>query len=560
MRLSFLLSILLIITACWYGTSGCASISSPQGGPKDTIPPSLISSLPRNQTVNYKQGLVRLEFSEAVALKNLQSQLIISPRTSIPYKTRVAKNVVELRFDKPLADSTTYTFNFRDGVVDITEGNPVENLYLAFSTGSFLDSLSISGQVERALTNQPLEGATVALYDTRDTATVFRDKPLYFTKTDKEGKYQIQNLRGGRYILYGFMDKNNNLTLQSKDEAYGFWPDTLRLRQSLDSVNIRTIRANADLPVISGARPTSAGHFDITFNKGMQNYQLSVNGREGVASTFVEENKKVRIYPFTLQDSVAATIIATDSLQQQIRQNLSIRFEPARGKKENLTMSVLPKANTPLIRTVNFELRFNKPIEHMAVDNILLVYDSVHQQSVTEADIQWNERRDRLQLQKTLTPPKVAQTQPSAAADAQTLARSSSAAEQKVELRLKRGAVISIESDTLDNQAISFIIAQENRTGMISGRIKTEEENFILQLVRASNYEIVAQQINARNYVFRYIEPGEYRLRIIVDSNANQQWDLGNIRSLEAPERAVVYPETISIKGNWEIQNPEIEL
>jgi uncharacterized protein (DUF2141 family) len=268
----------------------------------------------------------------------------------------------------------------------------------------------------------------------------------------------------------------------------------------------------------------------------------------------------VRIYPFALQDSVAATIIAPDSLQQQIQQNLSIRFEPARGKKENLTISVLPKANTPLIRTVNFELRFNKPVDRLAVENILLVYDSVHQQSITEADIRWNERRDMLHLQKTLIPPKVTQTQPTAAADAQTLARSSSAAEQKVELRLNRGAVIGIESDTLDNQSVSYVIAQENRTGMISGRIKTEEANFILQLVKASNYEVVAQQVNARNYIFRYIEPGEYRLRIIVDSNDNQQWDPGNIRRLEAPERVVVYPETISIKSNWEIQNPEIEL
>ncbi|EMR03100.1 Ig-like domain-containing protein [Cesiribacter andamanensis] len=551
MRIYVSLSFLLIIAALWYGTTGCANVGSPTGGSKDTIPPQLLTSLPLSGSVNYKQGIIRMEFSEAVVLKNLQSQLIISPRTSVPYKTRVNRNVVELRFDKPFADSTTYTFNFRDGIVDITEGNPVPNLYLAFSTGSYLDSLRLQGNVQRALTNAAADGATVAIYDARDTLNIFSDKPLYFTKTDKEGNYEIRNLKRGRYLVYAFNDKNNNLTLQSKDEAYGFWPDTLQLQASQDSINISTFRANADVPAITNARPTTAGYYEVTFNKSMQNYRLQLNTGDSIASNFIEEQKKIRIYPFALQDSLGATLLAWDSLQQQLEQQIMIRFEPGRRKREALvTTSVLPKANTALSRTVTFELTFNKPIASLRLDSIRLVYDSITFQGFAPADVRWNERRDKLRLQKTLQPPRRAVQPPSATADAQTLARQGSeGAGQNARLLIPKGSIQSVESDTLDNQEVSYKIAQESQTGIISGTIQSAETNFILQLVRANNFEVVAEQYNARSYTFRFVEAGEYRLRIIRDLNNNGRWDAGNIRKLQAPEPVYVYPDPISIKA-----------
>jgi uncharacterized protein (DUF2141 family) len=557
---SYLFYIALVLIGAWYLGSGCASVSSPTGGAKDTLNPQLLSMYPRNGSLNYKEGLIRMEFNEAVVLKNLQSQLIITPRTEIPYKTKVNKNVVELQFDEPLKDSTTYTLNFREGIVDITEGNVAQDLYLAFSTGSYLDSLRIQGSVQTALTSKTVEGATIALYSVTDTARVMRDKPMYFTKTDKTGNYELRNLKSGSYLLYAFADKNNNLTLQTKSESYGYWPDTLRLNSSLDSIQLLTFNANADVPVVSSAR-ASGRYYEITFNKPMQDYSLIVAGDQQVQNNFIEEQRKIRIYPVALQDSLQAIINATDSLQQTVVDTVYIRFEDSKRAKAPFSVNILPKQGSQQTKTASVQLEFSKPIATINADSLRFQYDSLTWELIGAENLEWNSRRDRLMIRKTLTPPRQNQQPVDNNADAQSLARGGATTrDQQVEFVIPKGSFISIESDSTENQEVNYVLATETRTGIISGTVNTTAENFLVQLVHANNQELVKQLSNTRQYLFRLVEPGDYLIRIVVDRNINGRWDPGNIHQLQAPEEVFFYPETITIKANWEIQNSPMSL
>lgn len=557
---SYLLSICLVIIGVWYMGSGCASISSPTGGPKDTLNPELVVLYPKNGSLNYKEGLIRMEFNEAVVLKNLQSQLIITPRTDVPYKTKVNKNVVELKFDEPLKDSTTYTLNFREGIVDLTEGNVGKDLYLAFSTGSYLDSLKVTGSVQAALSSKLVEGATVALYNINDTARVMRDKPMYFTKTDKTGTFELRNLKKGKYLLYAFADKNNNLTLQTKSESYGFLPDTLQLTSSVDSLQLNIFSANADKPLVSNARPAGR-YFEITFNKAMLEYTLLATGEAAVQSNFIEDKKKIRIYPMAIQDSLQVRIMAVDSLQQTLNDTLFIRFEESKRPKAPFTATILPKQGSQQTRNAKVELQFSKPVATMNTDSVRFQYDSLTWEMLLPQDVEWNDKRDKLTIRKALTPPKRNAPVANTTTDAQTLARGGVAAtEQGVELIIPKGRIFSVDSDTLDYQSINYKFATESQTGTISGTVATSANNFIVQLLRANNQELVTQLSNARQYLFRFVEPGEYLIRIVVDENNNGRWDPGNIHKLSAPEQVYYYPEPITIKANWEIQNTSISL
>lgn len=44
----------------------CARQTAPTGGPKDSIPPSLAASLPKQGQVNFKGSTVELSFSESM--------------------------------------------------------------------------------------------------------------------------------------------------------------------------------------------------------------------------------------------------------------------------------------------------------------------------------------------------------------------------------------------------------------------------------------------------------------------------------------------------------------
>lgn len=57
----------------------CAKRGSITGGLKDTLPPVLTSSFPKNFTTDFKGNTITLNFDEYVKLKNTNKQLIISP-------------------------------------------------------------------------------------------------------------------------------------------------------------------------------------------------------------------------------------------------------------------------------------------------------------------------------------------------------------------------------------------------------------------------------------------------------------------------------------------------
>ena len=68
----------LVIIATLFGA--CAKQSSPMGGPKDEDPPILLSSDPKNESINIKPEKLDLEFNEYVELENPTQSIIITPK------------------------------------------------------------------------------------------------------------------------------------------------------------------------------------------------------------------------------------------------------------------------------------------------------------------------------------------------------------------------------------------------------------------------------------------------------------------------------------------------
>ena len=48
----------------------CANIMSPEGGPKDTLPPVIVNLTPNNFATNFKEKKIYIEFNEYVQIKD----------------------------------------------------------------------------------------------------------------------------------------------------------------------------------------------------------------------------------------------------------------------------------------------------------------------------------------------------------------------------------------------------------------------------------------------------------------------------------------------------------
>src|SRR4051812_8290211 len=118
--------ILLLILAF----TKCARQTQPTGGPKDTDPPELISSTPTNGEKNFHGNNIELTFDENVKLKDPKEEILITPSLGAATRFSVKKNKVIITPEYQWADTTTYSIAFRDGIQDVNESNPTDDLHL----------------------------------------------------------------------------------------------------------------------------------------------------------------------------------------------------------------------------------------------------------------------------------------------------------------------------------------------------------------------------------------------------------------------------------------------
>jgi hypothetical protein len=142
---------------------GCAVPQKPQGGPKDILAPKLLMATPANKTRNFNAKEIKLDFDEYFRLNNPYQEITVSPaQEKIEYKIKQKSLIITLK--DTLQKNTTYVINFGKAITDVNEGNPLTNFTYVFSTGPFIDSLSISGHVDNNFSLDKQRDVSVLLF------------------------------------------------------------------------------------------------------------------------------------------------------------------------------------------------------------------------------------------------------------------------------------------------------------------------------------------------------------------------------------------------------------
>ena len=650
----------------------CAKRGTPTGGEKDTIPPQLVRVIPALETVNFDNDEIELEFNELIEARNLKKELIITPPIE-DYDSYVKKNKLYIQLKDDLRDSTTYTFNFGEAVQDLSERNKAENVVVAFSTGAYIDSFQVSGTIRQLFTQQPADGAVVALYSIDDTLDVFTGPPMYFAKTDEEGSYTIQYIKQGKYRIYAYNDVNSNLTAETNKEAYGFKVDTLLLgAQSeraatsdslptidLAAVDISLTRKNTQPLQLQSSRPNGK-YYEFKFNKGVRDYRLTVDDEDVSSDTknFVEalaitttdstrylfnnlhnERKLVRVYNTLRQDSVRATLTAIDSTEQSIRDSVFyIQFVESRRQPEDFQTQFEAKSDA-ISDAIENTIKFSKPVVVVNPDSILLGYDTLFYLPINyQKALTWNESLDEVKItipvsrqqlvdsalfymkqndsvsfirqqqlartyldslqQANTTPEKQRNllqrlVQLRRSTPLSTLQDSVANADDEQATRLIRafadtatfndlppaktydrrsvdedlkalnfyaapGSFLSVEQDSSQAIIQRYTFKNPEKYGTVSGTIDLPYENYFLQLVD-KDYKVIEELKNPQRYTFSMIPPDSYRLRVLVDTNNNGQWEDGNILLNQEPEPVLIYQEDVVLRENWEVNEVNID-
>lgn len=536
--------------------AACARPVAPEGGPKDAAPPKVVpaKSTPNNAT-RFTGRSFELAFDEWVTLQEVGTQVLVSPPLAKRPEVTLKGRTVTFRFDKDevLRPNTTYTINFGNAVKDLHEGNAAQDLRFVFSTGDFLDSLSVSGIVVDAFTNDPVENITVLLYDNLEDSVVYRERPYYMARTDKSGQFQIPNVRTGIFKCVAIDDADQNLKWNGEAERIGFPASNFTVQaDSLRPTPAIRLFQSAPAMRLLAQSATQYGLIRLGYGQSPDTVALQPDA-PGIRWLRTQEQDTLVIW-YDNPDSTAWKLIAgTDTIAVRAlartaflqQHRLVFGDEPVagtgRGRGRNAQPTApVPQAPLPPPRTINVRagkpvlIPFNAPIaevdttlcrflvDSLDVRDFALALDSAADPSVLRLDSDWQ-------------------------------------GGQRCTLTLLPGALTDFWGTTNADTLIRvFIVPSEKQLATLALVFENLKPGtpYIARLMSGNKaeeaYFFTADEPTNR-LVLAGLVPAAYSVQLIEDTNGNRRWDPGDYLARQQPER-VFLKKLDPLRANWEVE------
>lgn len=574
---SGLIPLILLVISFVYS---CANRGpGPTGGPKDETPPRVTRSLPENGALNFKTKEIMVEFDENISLEKLSENVVISPPQKKNPDIRSYSKRLVIKFEDDLRDSTTYTLNFGNAIVDLNEKNPLPDYRFSFSTGSEIDTLSISGILINAEDLNPVSGIIVGIYDDLSDS-VFQKKPfLRIGKTNEQGYFTIDNVKECTYQLYALGDNNRDYYFQP-GEGLAFMDSLITptftaevfrdtVWSATDSTQIDSVyvhhytRFMPDDVVVRYFKESKIRQyyvknerlqpekFTLYFNTTLTELPvITPLNFEWDDKYILQRNNTLDTLTYWLTDSLlwqtdtlkfSMDYEKTDSIYQLIPANDTINaiMRKLNTRARNRDKDKEPEAPKPLDFKSNAGANFEiyNPIT-LKIDEPLISYDieKIHlyhkvDTILNELEYVW-EKADSAGLSFNMR------------------------------YQWKPGETYQL---TVDSAAFTSIYNKSNNkfTGPIKVR-KLEEyskvnvvlvnydERAVIQLLNAKDEVVSTKPAITKKVVFEYLKPADYYIRMFIDENGNGKWDTGDLATRKQPEEVYYYPYKLSLKANFE--------
>jgi uncharacterized protein (DUF2141 family) len=478
--------------------------------------------------------VVVFTFDEWVDENNLKDQLIITPKIN-DYKHSVNKNVLTLTFDTgTFQPNTTYYFNLREGIKDITEGNKGDSISLVFSTGKQVDSLSLEGIAFYALENKREKNISVALYLPSDTFNIETATPLYLTKTNLESEFKFYHLKKGKYLLYAFKDDNNNGRYDANKEYIAYASQQIDLAQSIQRANLGLVKEDHEKPKIKNKESSKKRVTKITYKKPIKSLFNNAIYPYNMNICYIVKQDEVSIFTNSLsKDSVQLILDASDFSGNRSIDTIKIVSQYVDTSK--CIIGTMPSRNSEIEPSDAIQIILSKPYTKFINTLELTTQGKTYKGKQIEQIAEITEIPYLGTIQ--LSPKKEWK--------------------DTIKLTVPPTSFVPISGYIKDTAKTKYPLKSLEKYGSIGGRVECSTSNIIVQLV-AKDGKILKEVLNKKDFLFEYLTDGEYKIRVVEDINQNKMWDQGDYRIKRMPENIYHHPEPIKLKPNWEILDVKI--
>ena len=505
----------------------CASIQQPQGGPRDTEAPKVISENPKNLTKKFAGKKIEITFDEYFKLSNEYQEIAISPSQEIPPTFKIKQKTFEIAFKDSLERNTTYTINFGKAIQDVNESIVLKNYSYVFSTGDKIDSLQLSGKVLNSLDNKEVMDATVFIIPISRDSIFGKKRAPIFTVTDSAGNFSIKNIKEDTYRIYALKEENGSDRIYNQPtEKIGYLAKPFVFNKDTSGSVLNIFKEIPNKFRVEEQRIQADGKISMVFNKGLKKPSLQFLNANPV-NPFVEFTAKADSLNIWLRE------ISFDSLKVEISDanNPLDTVILRRSKTDTYTRTLTYSDNlsgNKIRPDTRFTIRFNQPIKGFDKSKIVLLEDSTEVNGFTINKME-NSRDYQI-----IYPYKI---------------------KKLYTLQLNEKAAEDIYGTTNKVLKTRFQLDEVENYGNLSLKVSRTDttKNYILLLTNDNGVAIKNDVITTnKTLIYNYLNNTKYKVKVIEDSNKNGEYDTGNLSRKEQPEKSWFFDKDIIIRPNWD--------
>lgn len=576
---------IIIAAAVMYS---CANIGNPSGGPIDKTPPIFMRSNPTPNAVNVKDRKIEIFFDEIVTLKDPSTKIIVSPaQTEMPRMSALGRKVTVELVDS-LLPNTTYTIDFSNSIQDNNEGNAIDNFAFAFSTGSVIDSMRVSGYVLDSRTLEPMQSVVVGLQSNLADSAFHKEKLQRVALTNDRGQFTIRNVSPGSYHIFALKDLDRDYKFGNPTEDIAFLDSiivpSIGSREAADTVyndlnEIDTImRATRPayfpndilLSMFNEDRKSQylannlrvdSTRISLTFAAASDTLpSLSIVGRNDVPDQWytLERSQTNDTLTYWIRPphlvSADTLMVATTYLRTDTASNLSwgtdtLKFtfqrQKAKKKKKNEEtdsleqirfMELHPLANGTQEVYAPLLLQTGTPIERYSREAFHLQRKLQNDTTFYPAEIKSIALRDSALSRRDLM--LKVDWEPGAA----------------YKLAVDSLAMTDIYGLQTKPLKVDFNVRKMEEYGNIVFNIPAVRDSAIVELLDGTDKVVLHTPVKNHRAELLNLQPGKYYARLFIDRNGNGKYDTGNYDMHLQPEETVYYPGAINLKKNWDVE------
>jgi len=570
-KCSFLYGFFFLIFLC-----RCANPVTPEGGPKDITPPKVAECDPPLLTTHFHKKDIRITFNEYIQLKDQNNQINIAPPKLPHTDIRLRGKSILIKLADTLKSNTTYSIRFGDAISDLTENNVLHDFAYTFSTGSYIDSLSLSGRIINAFDQVPQKDVVAMLYiNENDTLPLdslpLHVKPYYMAKTNETGEFTFRNLRDVPLLLFALKDMNGDNIFNLPNEKVAFCdslvkgiyvmppiPEILKKdsiaksdsliskkdtggikKQPTPAHTLLLFEESDSIQKILKADMVNESQVGIFYRFPVVKPEFIPLNLPAVSGWMIPEFNFTRdsVYLWlknTEKDSLMLRLVDKDKTLDTARINLK-KKNPKKRKGDKGAAPVMKlqlTINMPDARLNQFKrdpmIIFSYPLSGQDLSRILLVdgKDTIRPKLAFADSLK---RKLRISYKWKEDRP--------------------------YRLIIPDSIFRSINGRSNDSLLVSFRTHSLRDFGSIQMTLSIKvPSDYLIQLLDEKETVLEQKIISASGKVkFEYLFPGKYKIKAIFDRNRNGRWDTGNFSRKLQPEKVQYYQKIIEVRANWDI-------